>query len=219
MFWDSLGSLWLLLVFNQMGKIHCHNLRFTTAAYGYNFLKFGFKISNEVQIYQDDWGKPITTISDYPAHVCRPVIIDAQGRRNLIISYSTKHESKVMCLLNIWNLKDFNGVFGVFNCQGAGWCKVGKKNLIYDCQPGTITGIIHANDVNYLPRIAHDGWTGDAILYSYLHRDFVCLPTNASIPITMNTREYEIFAVVPIKKMSTGSIFSLIGLVNMFNSG
>ncbi|KAF3649892.1 hypothetical protein FXO38_01296 [Capsicum annuum] len=120
---------------------------------------------------------------------------------------------------SIWNLKDFNGVFGVFNCQGAGWCKFGKKNLIYDCQPGTIAGIIRANDVNYLPRIAHDGWTGDAILYFYLYRDFVCLPTNASIPVTLNVREYEIFAVVPIKKMSIGSRFTLIGLVNMLNSG
>lgn len=42
-------------------------------------------------------------------------------------------------LLKIWNLNDFNGVVGVFNCQGAGWCRVGKKNLIHDDQPGTIT--------------------------------------------------------------------------------
>ncbi|PHU22442.1 putative galactinol--sucrose galactosyltransferase 1 [Capsicum chinense] len=169
---------------------------------GYNFLKFGFKISNEVQLYQDDWGKLIITISDYPDHVCRPMIIDAQGSRNPIISYSTEHGIKGyvvanlitpliskryivlkfviiylinrdclfsdlakdgISLLKIWNLKNFNGVFGVFNCQGAGWCKFGKKNLIYGCQPGTIAGIIRANDVNYLPRIAHDGWTGDAI--------------------------------------------------------
>lgn len=75
----------------------------------------------------------------------------------------------VCSLLKIWNLNDFNGVVGVFNCQGAGWCKVGKKNLIHDYQPETITGIVRANDVNYLPKIAHDGWTGDAILYSHLH--------------------------------------------------
>ncbi|KAL6547035.1 flavodoxin-like fold protein [Orobanche minor] len=35
-------------------------------------------------------------------------------------------------LLKIWNLNDHNGVVGVFNCQGAGWCKHGKKNLIHD---------------------------------------------------------------------------------------
>ena len=122
-------------------------------------------------------------------------------------------------LLKIWNLNDFNGVVGVFNCQGAGWCKVGKKNLIHDCQPGTITGIVRANDVNYLPRIAHDGWTGDAILYSHLHRELINLPKNTSIPITLNAREYEVFTVVPINEMSTGSRFAPIGLVNMFNSG
>ncbi|PHT52682.1 hypothetical protein CQW23_07144 [Capsicum baccatum] len=115
--------------------------------------------------------------------------------------------------------KRFQWIFYVFNYQRAGWCQFGKKNLIYDCQLGKIAGIIRANDVNCLPRIAHDGWTGDAILYSYLHRYFFCLPTNASIPITLNVSEYEIFAVVPIKKMSTGSRFALIVLVNILNSG
>ncbi|CAN4102562.1 unnamed protein product [Withania somnifera] len=114
-------------------------------------------------------------------------------------------------LLKIWNLNDFNGVVGVFNCQGAGWCRVGKKNLIHAGQPGTMTGIIRANDVNYLPRIAHDGWTGDAILCSHLHGEFN-LPKNAST-------EYEVFTVVPITEISTGSRFAPIGLVNMFNSG
>lgn len=47
----------------------------------------------------------------------------------------------------------------------------------------------------------------------------VSLPKNASIPITLNAREYEVFTVVPIKEMSTGSRFAPIGLVNMFNSG
>ncbi|KAF3645225.1 hypothetical protein FXO38_03093 [Capsicum annuum] len=68
-------------------------------------------------------------------------------------------------------------------------------------------------------RIAHDGWTGEAVLYSHLHTDLVCLPKNASIPITLNAREYEVFTVVAIKEMSIGSRFAPIGLVNMFNSG
>ncbi|MCD7450565.1 flavodoxin-like fold protein [Datura stramonium] len=122
-------------------------------------------------------------------------------------------------LLKIWNLNDFNGVIGVFNCQGAGWCRVGKKNLIHDYQPGTITGIVRANDVNYLPKIAHDGWTGDTILYSHLHRELINLPKNASFPITLKAKEYEVFTVVPINEMSTESRFAPIGLVNMFNSG
>lgn len=57
---------------------------------------------------------------------------------------------------------------GVFNCQGAGWCRVGKKNLIHDENPGTITGVIRAKDVDYLPRVADDSWTEDTIIYSHL---------------------------------------------------
>ncbi|KAM3378284.1 hypothetical protein P3S68_010697 [Capsicum galapagoense] len=54
----------------------------------------GFNTYNEVQPYEDDWGKPITTMSDYPDHVCRPVIVDVQGSRNPIVSYSTEHGVK-----------------------------------------------------------------------------------------------------------------------------
>jgi hypothetical protein len=39
---------------------------------------------------------------------------------------------------------------GVFNCQGAGWCRVGKTNLVHDEKPGTITGSVRAKDVDYL---------------------------------------------------------------------
>ncbi|XP_058218967.1 probable galactinol--sucrose galactosyltransferase 1 [Rhododendron vialii] len=122
-------------------------------------------------------------------------------------------------ILKIWNLNDFNGVVGVFNCQGAGWCRVGKKNLIHDDQPGTITGIIRANDVNYLPKLADDTWTGDAVLYSHLAGDVVYLPKNTSLPITLKAREYEVFTVVPVKKLSNGATFAPIGLLKMFNSG
>lgn len=59
-------------------------------------------------------------------------------------------------------------MLGIFNCQGAGWCKVGKKNLIHDLQPGTITGVVRANDVDYLPRVAVEGWNGDSIIYAHL---------------------------------------------------
>ncbi|XP_058112990.1 probable galactinol--sucrose galactosyltransferase 1 [Magnolia sinica] len=122
-------------------------------------------------------------------------------------------------LLKIWNLNDFSGVVGVFNCQGAGWCKVGKVNLIHDEHPGTITGIIRSRDVAYLPKIAGDGWNGNAIVYSHLSGEVVFLPKNASLPITMKSHEYEVFTVVPVKELSSGASFAPIGLVKMFNSG
>ncbi|OWM81110.1 probable galactinol--sucrose galactosyltransferase 1 [Punica granatum] len=122
-------------------------------------------------------------------------------------------------LLKIWNLNDFSGVMGVFNCQGAGWCRVGKKNLIHDEQPGTITGVIRAQDVDYLPKVAGDGWTGDTIVFSHLQGEVVYLPKNASMPVTLKAREYEVFTVVPVKDISSGATFAPIGLVKMFNSG
>ncbi|KAM7499054.1 hypothetical protein LguiA_023468 [Lonicera macranthoides] len=122
-------------------------------------------------------------------------------------------------LLKIWNLNDFTGVVGAFNCQGAGWCKVGKKNLIHDEQPDTVTGIIRAKDVDYLPKVADERWNGDAIVYSHLCGDVVYLPVNASLLLTLKAREYEVFTVVPVKKLAGGVTFAPIGLVKMFNSG
>ncbi|GLT79529.1 hypothetical protein SLA2020_510140 [Shorea laevis] len=122
-------------------------------------------------------------------------------------------------LLKIWNINDFTGVVGIFNCQGAGWCKVGKTNLIHDEQPGTITGLVRAKDVDYLPKVAHEGWNGDAIIYCHLGGEVVYLPNNTSIPITVKAREYEVFTVVPVKDMWNGVKFAPIGLIKMFNSG
>ncbi|CAA2997513.1 probable galactinol--sucrose galactosyltransferase 1 [Olea europaea subsp. europaea] len=122
-------------------------------------------------------------------------------------------------LLKIWNLNDFNGVVGVFNCQGAGWCGVGKTNLIHDEQPGTVTGILRSKDVDYLPRIADERWSGDVIVYSHLRGDLVYLPKNTSLPVTMKAREYDVFTVIPVKEMSNRTKFAPIGLIKMFNSG
>ncbi|XP_008775672.2 probable galactinol--sucrose galactosyltransferase 1 [Phoenix dactylifera] len=122
-------------------------------------------------------------------------------------------------LLKIWNLNEYSGVIGVFNCQGAGWCKIEKTNLIHDEQPGTITGVIRSKDVDYLPRVADDGWNGDAVIYSHSRGDVTYLPKNASIPVTLKPREYEVFTVVPVKELSNGASFAPIGLIKMFNSG
>ncbi|KAI4307803.1 hypothetical protein L6164_030946 [Bauhinia variegata] len=122
-------------------------------------------------------------------------------------------------LLKIWNMNDFSGVVGVFNCQGAGWCKVEKTNLIHDENPGTITGIIRAKDVDYLPKIADEKWTGDTIIYSHVAGEVVYLPKDASIPITLKSKEYEVFTVVPVRELSNGVKLAPIGLIKMFNSG
>lgn len=48
----------------------------------------------------------------------------------------------------------------------------------------------------------------------------VYLPKNASLPVTLRSREYEVFTVVPVKHLPNGgAAFAPIGLVGMFNSG
>lgn len=42
---------------------------------------------------------------------------------------------------------------------------------------------------------------------------------NVSLLLTLKAREYEVFTVVPVKKLSGGVTFAPIGLVKMFNSG
>jgi len=56
---------------------------------------------------------------------------------------------------------------GIFNCKGAGWCKVEKKNRIHDSSPMTLSGSVHAQYVDFLPQIVGDGWNGDIVIYTH----------------------------------------------------
>lgn len=47
----------------------------------------------------------------------------------------------------------------------------------------------------------------------------VYLPKNVSLPVTLRSRDYEVFTVVPVKRLSNGTSFAPIGLIRMFNSG
>jgi raffinose synthase len=60
-----------------------------------------------------------------------------------------------------------NGVVGVFNCQGAGWCKVEKKTRIHDTSPGTLTGSVCASDVDLINQVAGAEWHGETIVFAY----------------------------------------------------
>ncbi|BBN06277.1 raffinose synthase [Marchantia polymorpha subsp. ruderalis] len=122
-------------------------------------------------------------------------------------------------LLKIWNLNLFGGVVGAFNCQGAGWCKVNKKNAIHDTAPKAITGSVHASDVDSLAKVAVDGWKGDCVVYTHRGGELIRLPRGAAIPLTLKVLEFEIFSISPIKTLAPGMFFAPIGLINMFNSG
>lgn len=75
----------------------------------------------------------------------------------------------------MWNLNKCSGVVGVFNCQGAGWCKIVKKTRIHDASPGTLTASVCATDVENIAQIAGEDWNGDAIVYAHRSGIFTVL--------------------------------------------
>lgn len=122
-------------------------------------------------------------------------------------------------LLKVWNLNKCSGVVGVFNCQGAGWCKIEKKTRIHDASPGTLSGSVQAMDVDGIARLAGADWNGDAIVYAHRSGEVVRLPKGASLPVTLNVLEYELYHIYPLKKITADISFAPIGLLDMFNTG
>ncbi|EPS67241.1 hypothetical protein M569_07535, partial [Genlisea aurea] len=122
-------------------------------------------------------------------------------------------------LLKIWNANKCTGVVGVFNCQGAGWCKVAKTTRIHDASPGTLTGSVKTSDVDSIAEIGGPEWNGDAVVYAYRSGEVVILPRGASLPVTLKVLEYELFHISPLKKIAENVWLAPIGLLDMFNSG
>ncbi|CAA6659129.1 unnamed protein product [Spirodela intermedia] len=122
-------------------------------------------------------------------------------------------------LLKVWNVNKCSGVVGVFNCQGAGWCKIAKKTLIHDADPGTLTGTVSVRDVDLLPHIAGPSWSGHAVVYAYRSGEVIRLPKGAALPVTLKVLEYELFHICPLMEISPGISFAPIGLLDMFNAG
>lgn len=102
-------------------------------------------------------------------------------------------------LLKIWNTNKCSGVVGVFNCQGAGWCKVTKKTRIHNASPGTLTGSVRASDVDTISQIARPDWRGETVAYAHRSGELVRLPEGASLPVTLKVLEYELFHFCPVK--------------------
>lgn len=121
-------------------------------------------------------------------------------------------------LLKIWNMNKCSGVVGVFNCQGAGWCKETKRTRIHNASPGTLTSSVRATDVDQLAQIAGADWNGEAIVYTHRSGEVIRLPRDASIPVTLKVLEYELFHFCPLKEITSNISFAPIGLLNMLNS-
>ncbi|KAF8731896.1 hypothetical protein HU200_015841 [Digitaria exilis] len=125
-------------------------------------------------------------------------------------------------LLKVWNANRFGGVVGVFNCQGAGWCRVSKRTRVHDVAPGTLTAAVRAADVDAMSRVAGDGeeeWDGEAVVYAHRTGEVVRLPRGAAVPVTLGPLEYEVFHVCPVRRVAGGVEFAPVGLIDMFNAG
>ncbi|KAG4393657.1 hypothetical protein GLYMA_03G137900v4 [Glycine max] len=110
-------------------------------------------------------------------------------------------------LLKIWNLNKCSGVVGVFNCQGAGWCKIEKKTRIHDTSPGTLTASVCASDVDLITQVAGAEWLGDTIVYAYRSGEVIRLPKGVSIPVTLKVLEFELFHFCPIQEIAPSISF------------
>ncbi|XP_052199124.1 probable galactinol--sucrose galactosyltransferase 6 [Diospyros lotus] len=123
-------------------------------------------------------------------------------------------------LLKIWNMNKYTGVLGVYNCQGAAWNIIERKNTFHPTSAEAITGFLRGRDVHLIREAATDpAWNGDCAVYCHLSRELVTLPYNAAMPISLKVLEHEIFTVTPIRVLGPGFRFAPLGLIDMFNAG
>ncbi|XP_059668423.1 probable galactinol--sucrose galactosyltransferase 2 [Cornus florida] len=121
-------------------------------------------------------------------------------------------------LLKIWNANKCTGVVGVFNCQGAGWCKIEKKTKIHDASPSTLSGSVQATDVDVLPQVAGPDWNGESVVFCHRSGEVIRLPKDASLPVTLKVLEYELYHFCPLKEITKNISFAPIGLLDMLNT-
>ncbi|KAF0901643.1 hypothetical protein E2562_003596 [Oryza meyeriana var. granulata] len=123
-------------------------------------------------------------------------------------------------LLKIWNMNKFTGVLGVYNCQGAAWSSVEKKNIFHQTGSEALSCGVKGSDIHLIAEAATDPeWNGDCVVYCHASGDLVLLPNGAALPISLKVLEHDILTVSPIKDLAPGFRFTPIGLVDMFNSG
>jgi raffinose synthase len=106
-----------------------------------------------------------------------------------------------MCsLLKIWNMNKFTGVLGVYNCQGAAWNSVEKKNTFHQTGTEALTCGVKGGDVHLISEAATDTeWDGDCAMYRHADGDLVVLPHDAALPVSLKVLEHDILTVSPIK--------------------
>ncbi|CAI5479866.1 unnamed protein product [Closterium sp. Yama58-4] len=121
-------------------------------------------------------------------------------------------------MLKIWTMNACGGMVGAFNCQGAGWCRDGRKYTMHNPDPDAVTGTVAAADVDLLADVAAGDWTGDVAVFSHNAGELVRLPADTSLVVHLHRLEFELYTIAPITVVGSVAV-APIGLTNMYNSG
>ncbi|EXB39014.1 hypothetical protein L484_011173 [Morus notabilis] len=123
-------------------------------------------------------------------------------------------------LLKIWSMNKYTGVLGVFNCQGAAWSSMERKNAFHPMTSEAITSYVRGRDVHLIAEAATDSdWDGECAVYCFHSGEVVTLPYNAMMPVSLKVLEHDIYTVTPVKVLTPGFSFAPLGLINMYNPG
>ncbi|KAH9605976.1 hypothetical protein KSS87_008434 [Heliosperma pusillum] len=130
------------------------------------------------------------------------------------------HDGKTM--LKIWNLNKFNGVLGVFNCQGGGWNREFRRNQCYSKYSKQITCKAGPKDVEW--KNGHKPFPTEGVelfaMYFCKGNKLVFSTMSETVDISLKPFNYELIVVSPVTNLPWDSIqFAPIGLVNMLNCG
>lgn len=112
------------------------------------------------------------------------------------------------------------GLLGVYNCQGAAWNSIQRKNMFHQTNSEAITSCIRGRDVHLISDLADDtNWDGNVAIFSHNSGHLTVLQYDISLPVSLKVLEHEIFTITPIKTFTDTVKFAPLGLIDMFNSG
>lgn len=117
-------------------------------------------------------------------------------------------------------MNKYNGVLGIYNCQGAAWNSTERKNIFHQTQSDAITGFIKGHDVHLIADVSmDDNWNGTCALYCHQSTNIFVLPYDTATPMSLKILEHDIITVTPVKVLAPGFQFAPFGLVDMYNAG
>lgn len=71
-------------------------------------------------------------------------------------------------LLKVWNLNNFSGVLGIFNCQGAGtWPFLDTSQSYTSSEQSYLTGHVSPIDIEFLDEVTGENCTSDCAVFCF----------------------------------------------------